>query len=144
MRVPIAALIAFTASVSCDRAREGAKEALNSGGEIAGKAASEVLEGVATGVEETWDVTVELDPALKEGGLSLGRTTVLTDNSMSVYLIAEHAINDTLQAIAVDKDGLEAGRATVIVVLEPGMANYFDLGFQQRTDLKRKSTVTIR
>lgn len=138
----LAFLILF--ACSCDRAKQGAKDALNTGGQIAGTAASEVLEGVATGVENTWDVSVELDPALTARGISMGRTTVTSDNQLSVYLIATTAITDTLTAIAIEKDGVESGRAQVVVALEAGSANYFDIQFQERTDLKRKSTVMIR
>ena len=122
----------------------GAKDALNTGGQIAGTAAGEVLEGVATGVEKTWDVTVELDPTLTARGISMGRTSVTSDNQISVYLIAEKAITDTLTAVALEKDGVESGRAQVVVALEAGSSNYFDIQFQERTDLKRKSTVRIK
>src|SRR5262245_59559437 len=128
-------LFLVLALVACQRAKEGAKDALNASGEIAGKAASEVLEGVATGVEETWDVQVELDPSLKERGVSLGRTTVISDNELSVYLIASTPITDTLMAVATEKDGLEMGRAPVIVALEAGMAGYFDVPLMEMPEL---------
>lgn len=130
--------------IACQRAKDGAKDALNASGEIAGKAASEVLEGVTTGVEETWDVDVRLDSTLAQRGVSLGRTTVTGSNTLSVYLIADRDFNDTLAAFATGKDGVETGRARTPVALKAGMADYIDLVFQERTDLKRKSTIVIR
>ena len=54
--------------VACDRAKQGAKDALNEGGRAAGTAATEVLEGVTTGVEDTWSVKVEMSDARKQQG----------------------------------------------------------------------------
>lgn len=134
---------------SCQRAKEGAKEALNTGGELAGKAASEVLEGVKTGVEETWSVNVRLSPELLSKGVSLGKVSVEgdslgNDNLLVVYLTNAQALHDTLSVLAFDKDSLEMGRATVPVNAEAGSGAYYEVRFPSRTDLERKSTVFIR
>ena len=52
-------LLAILLFSACDRATDGAKEALNKGGELAGKAAGEVIEGVAS-VNEAAANTVTL------------------------------------------------------------------------------------
>ena len=64
---------------ACDRAKQGARNALNSGGELAGQAATEVIEGVTTGVEQTWKVDVRLSPVLLQQGVALGKTVVESD-----------------------------------------------------------------
>lgn len=147
MRVHGILLVALLCS--CQRAKEGAREALNTGGELAGKAASEVLEGVKTGVEETWSVNVRLSPELLSKGVSLGKVSVGSDslgndNLLVVYLTNAQALHDTLSVLAFDKDSLEMGRAAVPVNAEAGSGAYYEVRFPSRTDLERKSTVFIR
>lgn len=133
----------------CGRVVEGTKEALNKGGELAGSAATEVIEGVATGVEDTWSVDVTLSEAVRAKGLSIGRTQVEADsaernNTLIVYLIAGAAYTDTLQALATDEKGLEMGRCTAVISMASGDADHVLFRFQDRTDLERKCSVVIR
>jgi hypothetical protein len=133
---------------SCGRVTEEARDALNKGGELAGSAAGEVLEGVTTGVEDTWSVDVQLSNGLKARGLALGKVQVLADsagrdNQVVLYCSTTAAFQDTLRALAYDKDGAEMGRATVAVVLPAGGADHFTLQFQALTDLERKSRVGV-
>lgn len=134
--------------VACGRVTEEARHALNKGGELAGSAAGEVLEGVTTGVEETWSVEVVLSDALKARGLALGKVQVLADsagrdNRVVLYCSTTAAFQDTLTALAYDKDGAEMGRASLAVGLPAGGADHFTLQFQALTDLERKSRVVI-
>src|SRR6187399_2049093 len=80
---------AFT---SCDWAKDTAKDTLHRGGEIAGKAGSEVIDGVASGVEESFSNLIEISPELGNNGIKVGRVNVVgtdstSDNVVSVYLI---------------------------------------------------------
>jgi len=142
-------LLAFGLGLcGCDRAKQGAKEALNSGGEIAGKAAGEVLEGVTTGVQETWSVNVQLSEARKAQGLGLGKTSVESgtngnDNVLVLYLTNNAAIDDTLRVVAYDKDSLEMGRAQVPMKAAAKAGAFYDVHFPDRTDLERKSHIVI-
>ena len=54
------------AIAGCGRMVDGTKDALNKGGELAGSAATEVIEGVATGVEDTWSINVVLSDDLMD------------------------------------------------------------------------------
>ncbi|HMC97910.1 MAG TPA: hypothetical protein VKG92_09660 [Flavobacteriales bacterium] len=150
MRLLLVPLIASCVGLcSCDRVGEKAKDALNKGGELAGSAATEVIEGVATGVEETWSVDVHLSDDLRAKGLAIGRTQVENDSSgrdnrLVVYLSAASAITDTLTATAFDQDGVEMGRARLPLQLVAGSADYHTIVFQSRTDLERKSRVEIQ
>lgn len=133
----------------CGRVAEGTKGALNKGGEIAGAAATEVIEGVATGVEKSWSIDVQLSEALRQSGLSLGKTVVEDDSSgrsnrLVLYLIAEKEFDGTLQAIAVDQQGREFGRAALPLRMGAGSADFHTFQFQNRTDLERKSRVVIQ
>lgn len=134
---------------SCNWAENKTKQVLNKSGELAGSAATEVLEGVTTGVERTWKVDVQLSAELREKGLQMGRTVVLSDaqgrsNRLKVYLSTDVGMQDTLSAIAFDKDSLEMGRTTMVVNAGPNSGDHYELLFQEDTDLERKSRVLIR
>lgn len=142
-------LVLLLLLAGCEHAAEGAKEALNKGGELAGKAAGEVLEGVKTGVEDSWSVAVRLSPELQQRGLGLGRTSVESDtlgnnNLLVIYITAAHDLTDTLQVLAFDKDSLEMGRALLPVQAAAGSGAFHEVRFPARTDLERKCTVHIR
>lgn len=133
---------------ACNWAGEKANKALNKGGELVGSAATEVVEGVTTGVERTWRVDVRLSNPLGAQGLTLGKTMVESDSSgrnnlLIIYLSARNNIQDTLTAVALDQDGLEMGRTHVPVTLSAGQGDFFPLRFQDYTDLERKSRVEI-
>lgn len=67
------AFAVFVLSVfSCGRVADGTRTALNKGGEMAGSAATEVIEGVATGVEKSWALNVQASEALRTRGLGIG------------------------------------------------------------------------
>lgn len=141
--------IALILLAGCGRVAEGTKNALNKGGEIAGTAATEVAEGVATGMAKTWSVEVGLSPELKQRGLSLGKTMVEadsagTDNILVLYVIAAQEFNGPVTAVAIDKEGREYGRAVGEVRLAANGADYFTLRFQGRTDLERKTQIELR
>lgn len=145
-RLPFGFLL--IATFGCGRVVDGTKDALNKGGELAGSAATEVIEGVTTGVEKTWGLDVLLTEELKARGLAVGKTQVETDsagmdNLLIVYLSSDRAFKDTVQAVAVDEDGREMGRSTLVLDLPAGSADYHMLKFQSRTDLERKSRVEI-
>lgn len=134
---------------SCGRVVEGTKDALNKGGELAGSAATEVIEGVTTGVEDTWSIDVALSEELKAKGLTIGKTQVESDsadmdNMLIVYVVADQAFNGAVNAVASDEEGREMGRSQLIMELPAGGADYFTFHFQSRTDLERKSRVVLR
>ncbi len=148
MRAIMVILLCCGVAGGCDRAKQGAKNALNAGGEMAGTAATEVIEGVTTGVQGTWKVDVRLDPQLMQRGVSLGKTVVESDtlgndNKLVVYLTTTRALRDTFTVMAFDKDSLEMGRARLIVDAAAGSGDYYDVHFPARTDLERKSWVLI-
>lgn len=147
MRTAILTVAAL--AMSCGRVVEGTKDALNKGGELAGSAATEVIEGVTTGVEDTWSVDVSLSQELAKQGLAIGKTQVEPDsagmdNRLIVYISSTHAYQGTLNAVALDEEGREMGRASLAADLPAGSADYYTLQFQARTDLERKSRVEIR
>lgn len=148
MRLSVAAVFVLLLW-GCGRVRDEARQALNKGGELAGSAAGEVMEGVATGVEESWSIDVQLSGSLKARGLALGQVQVLSDsagrdNLVLVYCSTTAAFADTLEARAYDEEGAEMGRASVPVSLAPGGADHLHLQFQALTDLERKCRVVLQ
>ncbi len=134
---------------ACNWAGEKTKDVLNKGGELAGSAATEVIEGVTTGIEDTWSIDVRLSDALRTQGLALGKTSFESDsagrtNTLIVYLSSERAITDTLTAVAYDQAGAEMGRTTVPLVMPAGSGDFHLLRFQTYTDLERKGRVELR
>jgi len=149
MKRAVIILAAAGALSACSWAGEKTKDALNKGGELAGSAATEVIEGVTTGVERSWSVDVQLSEALKGRGLRLGKTTLESDaegrdNRLIVYFSSDAAFTDTLTAVAFDQDGLEMGRTQALLTLPPNGGNFSVLQFQPFTDLERKSRVEVR
>lgn len=145
----VASFILIGALAGCGRVAEGTKGALNKGGEIAGVAATEVVEGLASGVEKTWNLDVELSERLLDQGLSIGKTMVEpdsagTDNVLVVYVVASREFNGRITAVAFDETGLEYGRAASDMQLAANSADYYTLRFQSRTDLERKSRVVLQ
>jgi len=141
--------IALILLVSCSRVAEGTNSALNKGGEIAGTAATEVAEGVASGMEKTWSIDVRLSPELQRRGLSLGKTMVETDsagknNILVLYVIAAQDFSGPVTAVAIDKEGREYGRANSELHLVANGADYYTLHFQGRTDLERKTRIELQ
>ena len=144
-----AALLPLLLLFSCGRVSEGTKDALNKGGEFAGSAATEVIEGVTTGVEDAWSIDVQLSDELEAQGLSIGKTQVETDsagmdNLLIVYIGSDKTFSGAVSAVATDEDGREMGRSGLQLDLAAGNADYFTFKFQARTDLERKSRVVIR
>lgn len=134
---------------ACNWAGEKTKNALNKGGELAGSAATEVIEGVTTGVENSWRVDVQLSEALKGRGLKLGKTMLESDtngrdNRLIVYFSSDTAFTDTLTAVAFDQDGSEMGRTQAVLALPVNGGDFTILQFQAFTDLERKSRVEVR
>lgn len=134
---------------ACNWAGEKTRDVLNKGGELAGSAATEVIEGVATGVEDTWSVDVRVSEELEAQGLTLGKTSLESDsagrtNTLILYLSSERSITDTLTAVAYDQAGAEMGRTTFPLIVPAGSGDFHLLRFQAYTDLERKGRVELR
>jgi hypothetical protein len=137
-----------TALAACNWAEHKTKSALNKGGELAGSAATEVIEGVTTGVERTWSVDVSLSDTLLKRGLKLGKVSSEIgldgrENRVILYISAALAFNDTISAVAFDKDGLEMGRTRIAIEASAGSGEFHEVQFQRFTDLERKSRVEL-
>lgn len=134
---------------ACGRAKDGVKDAINKGGEIAGQTAGEFIKGAKEGVEETFAVNVVLGQRVRELGISTGQTRATsgaqssTTNQLGLYLIFSNDISDTLLVKAFDADHLEMGRATLPVKGTRSGAGWFTITFPEQTDLESKGSVVL-
>ena len=146
LRLPT--LLLIITLLGCGRVKEGTKEALNKGGEVVGKAATEIADGVAEGVEKTLRIEIKLSENLTAQGISRGKYDIEdakggSDNQLVLYLIFENDFEGELLAKAFDEEGLEMGRARLTVEGKAGEAAYFDFTFDKRTDIETKGVITI-
>ena len=133
---------------SCDSVRRKTKETINKGGETVGKTATEFFEGVGEGVEKTLAINIELSEDLKRKGLNTGKYIVSNgqsgqDNLLTVYIIFNDDLSDTLMVKAYDKSGMEIGRLKRAISGKKDDASYFEFEFDRWTNLESKGKVTI-
>ena len=143
-----AAMLLCSTLMACDWAKDKAKDTLHKGGEIVGKAGSEVVDGVTRGVEESFSNLVEVSPRISGNGIRIGRVTVrstdsTTDNLVSVYLIFDQKFSGKMTARALDDNGLEFGRTSIDIVADSGQARFVDFEFDRRTNIDRNDRVRL-
>jgi hypothetical protein len=134
---------------SCNKVKQKTKETINEGGEVIGKTATEFVEGVSEGVDQTLECTLDVSAKLKEKGISTGKYSILKDstgsqkNLLVVYIIFNNDFNNPILAKVFNKEGLETGRKKIDVSGAPGDAKYFDFQFEKRTDIEHRSKITL-
>ena len=131
---------------NCSRVKEGAKNAIHTGGELVGKAGSELAEGISDGVSDKFGGTILWDESLTKQGVSHGRwsATPTGDHpAVSLYMIFESEYKGQLRGRLLDGEGLEYGRTKVEVSGESGDAKYIDFPFDKPTEFILKSTLVI-
>ena len=149
MKRHLIGLVIIAGILSCNQTADTAKHAVNKGGELVGKTASEFAEGVSDGVKEVMQPKVVLSENLKSLGLSLGKISVTNDslnnnkNVLVLYIIANNDVNKSLSAKAFNEMNQEMGRTQFSVSLNKGDAGYFDVIFNKRTHLESTSTIYL-
>ncbi len=148
-RNTISLAVLFFFIISCDNIKQEAKEAVNKSGEVAGKTATEFIEGVTEGVEQTLQTNLEFTQELKNRGLHTGKCVVKNDSSggsnnlLVLYLIFDQDVKKDLLFKVFDKNGMEIGRVKKQVEGKAGEAKYYDVAFDKRTYIEVKSKVTV-
>lgn len=153
MRLLIGLLMAGYLIVSCHRIIHKAEEVTSNTatgiGDQVGKRSTEFVSGVKDGVDKVYGCTVDVSPALKAKGISLGKFVIDADtgtrnkNKLSVYIIAANATDMVLTAKITDSKGLEYGRTTAKLKSAAGSAHFVDLIFDQRTDIEGRSKIVL-
>ena len=144
----IVAITTIATVSSCNRAKEKAKQSANYAGAVVGRGSSEFIEGIAEGVNESFDCSLELAKVLKEKGLKSGKFKITTDSSgndnvVSVYLIFDKDYKGQVSAKIFDSKNQEYGRTVAAVENSSGKAQYVDFVFDRRTDIERKSRILL-
>lgn len=133
---------------SCHWASNKAKETVNKAGEVAGKAGSEFVSGVAKGVEKTFQEKVEVSDELRKQGLEAGKIIInsgdsATDNILTVYMIFNADLDRPVTLKVFNEEGQEYGRAKVVVKGSKGEARYVDFVFDRRTNVDGKGKLVF-
>ena len=133
---------------SCDWAKRKTKETVNKSGEIVAKTGSEFVDGMAKGIEKTFQNEIVISEELSERGLSTGKIIIAnsdsaTDNVLSVYFIFDSDFDQKITAKVFDEDGVEYGRTTLAISGLADEAKYFDFVFDKRTNIDGKGKLTF-
>jgi len=149
MKSIFASFALLVLAFSCQTATEKTKQIINKGGEVAGKTATEFVEGVTEGIDRTLQCQVEVSERLAKLGIQTGKFSIESDsasgknNVLVVYLIFNQSYSGTILAKASDKNGLECGRSAQKISAMAGEARFFDFKFDSRTDIEVKSKIQL-
>jgi hypothetical protein len=138
-------MIAF---FSCNWAKQKTKESVNKTGEVVGKAGSEFVNGVAKGVEKTFDSKLELSNSLTAQGLKTGKVLIsssdsASDNILTPYFIFDGSINQPVTIRVISETGQEYGRVKQQLTGKKGEAHYIDFIFDRRTNIDGRSKIIV-
>lgn len=138
-------VIVFT---SCEQVKTGTKNAIDKTAETAGKVGTDIVTKVGDGVQKSLECKVQLSEALHQAGVQSGKLYFDkglegNENVLSVYLIFQKDFAKILSVKALDENGLEYGRAHLMVKAKKDSANYFDFRFNKKVRLELKSTFVI-
>lgn len=144
----ISVFILILCFVSCNWAKDKARDTIHKGGEIVGKAGAEAADGVRKGVEKSFANLVEATLELASKGIELGRIIVngtdsTSDNIVSVYIIFHNDFKSKVVARAIDENKNEFGRTTMEITAAANEAKYFDFVFDRRTNLDRNDKIIL-
>lgn len=134
---------------ACNQTKEKADKAINKAGEEVGKSASELTHGIVDGVEKSMKAEIEISQELQNLGLEFGKFSIdrsgnnTNSNLLVIYFIFNKKLDTTLNLKAYDKEDVEIGRASIKVKQDAGTADYFDIVFNDRTDIGSKSRILI-
>jgi hypothetical protein len=144
MKYLIVALALIT--TSCNWAEKKAKDTVNKTGEVVGKASSEFVNGVAKGVEKTFENEVRFSDQLTKQGLEAGKIVIRSskdhsDDIISAYLIFNNNFDREVTIKVFSPQGKEYGRTKALVKAKKGDAFYVDFTFDSRTNIDGKGTI---
>jgi len=141
-------LLICAALLSCNWVKQKTKNTVNKSGEIVAKASSEFVDGVAKGVEKTFESEVKFSEGLTNRGLKSGKVLIsssdsATDNIFTPYLIFDSDFDQPVTVKVFNESGLEYGRVTKSLKGVKDEAKYVDFVFDKRTNIDRKSKITV-
>ena len=141
-------LLAVAVLFSCERVKEKASGAIDSGAQAVGRTASDVVNNIDKGIMESAALNIELSESLKKEGLSFGKYYFSHDkegheNILSLYLITDQDFNRDLSLKLFDKKGVEMGRTSLKISQMKGQAAYHDFVFDPKIRFEYQGKLTI-
>lgn len=142
-------LVVIIFFISCDRVKNETKNAIDKTAETAGKVGTDIVSKVGDGVQKSLECKVQLSDALQQAGVQSGKLYFEkglegNENVLSIYLIFQKDFAKILAVKALDENGVEYGRANLMVKAKKDSANYFDFRFNKKVRLEHKSTFVIQ
>ncbi|CAM3464434.1 hypothetical protein FLLO111716_12245 [Flavobacterium longum] len=133
---------------SCERVKEKASGAIDSGAQAVGRTASDVVNNIDKGISESAALNIELSDDLKKDGLSFGKYYFSHDkegheNILSLYLITDKDFSKDLSLKLFDKKGVEMGRTSLKVSQKKGQAAYHDFVFDPKIRFEYQGKLII-
>ena len=100
-------------------------------GDKVGQTITDFASGVGKGIDKRLEVSVEVSKELADRGVSatMAKRGGKSKNAVSVYLISQKPLRGKLVGKALDKDGLERGRAVVDATFLADDAKYLSFDF---------------
>jgi hypothetical protein len=146
MKYLILFILFFT--ISCNWAKEKAKNTVNKTGEIVAETGSEFVDGVKKGVHKTFQNDITLSEKLIDKGLKKGKVEIIgsdstSNNILSIYLIFDATFEQPLTVKLFSNTDEEYGRITQLVNGQQGEAKYVDFVFDKRISIDSKSKIII-
>ena len=136
------------AIVACERVKDTASGAVNSGAQAVGRTASDVVNNIDKGISESAKIDIRLSEDLNKNGLTFGKYYFRNgaegnENVLSLYLISDQDIDRELYAKLFDKNGVEMGRAKLKIQQGKGDAAYYDFVFDPKIFFEYQSKLII-
>jgi len=133
---------------SCDRVKSKTKDVIGKTGETVGEGTSEFVNGVSKGVDQTFECKVELNQALIDQGIKIGKFYIPdsagTSYTLSAFISFDKDFNQEMIVSVFDEKGKEYGRVSKWVETKAGEGKYVDFVFDKRTDIESRSRFVLR
>jgi hypothetical protein len=141
-------VIAIFTVFSCSKVKDKAGETIDSGAQVVGKTATDIVNNIDKGISEGMALNIQMSDALKKAGLSFGKYYVRNDslgneNTISMYLITDKELDADLHLKLFDKKGVEMGRTEKHISQKKGQAAYHDFVFDEKIEFESKSKLII-
>jgi hypothetical protein len=129
---------------SCSRC----SDAVQSAGEKAGEAAGKTVKSVTEGVEQAYQIKIEVADSLTRKGLQLGTISLAdsvggNDNVLNVYIIFNNDFSGEALLRVFESNDKEKGRSRVTLKGKKGEAAYYDFVFDPRTNIDRSNRIVM-
>ncbi|MFN8286647.1 MAG: hypothetical protein U0V74_07845 [Chitinophagales bacterium] len=142
MKQLLTAVLLISLLASCNRT----KEVINKTGQTVGEGATEFVNGVGEGIDQTLQSEVVLGDNLKAAGLQTGKFKVYDGaegDSLTVYIIFNKDFKQNVAVKVYDDKGKEYGRSMLPIEATANEARYIGFAFDKHTDFEHKSKFAL-